>query len=75
MKLKTQRALLPVAITCVTWLAGGFAHANSGYRDGANLPTTYSQTIWAHNKGVIANDGLDDSAEIQAIIDSIDINN
>ncbi len=75
MKLKTQRALLPVAITCVTWLAGGFAHANPGYRDGANLPTTYSQTIWAHNKGVIANDGLDDSAEIQAIIDSIDINN
>jgi hypothetical protein len=56
-------------------VTSGVATAAPGYKGGASLPSSYSQTIWAHNKGVIANDGLDDSAEIQAIIDSIDINN
>ncbi|WP_111979156.1 carbohydrate-binding protein [Algibacillus agarilyticus] len=51
------------------------AHAAPGYNNGATLPTSGSQTIYAVNEGVTANDGNDDSAALQAIIDGININN
>ncbi len=46
-----------------------------GYNSGGALPSTYSQTINALDHGVIPNDGFDDSASLQAIIDGISINN
>ena len=51
------------------------ANAAPGYKSGQALPTSVNQTILAQDHGVIANDGFDDSASIQAIIDGIDINN
>lgn len=50
-------------------------YAAPGYNGGQSLPTTTNQTIIAANHGVIANDGLDDSSALQAIIDGISINN
>lgn len=50
-------------------------HAAPGYKSGQTLPTLVNQTIFAQDHGVIANDGFDDSASIQAIIDGININN
>lgn len=52
------------------------ALAAPGYQSGANLPTSFAQTINAANYGVIANDGQDDAAALQAIIDQqIALNN
>lgn len=75
MTMKRKHPVLAAGVLGTVIYASAFVQAEPGYKDGASLPTSYAQTIWAHNKGVIADDGLDDSAAIQAIIDNIDINN
>ena len=61
-----------LALSC---LSSVNAYAAPGYHEGASLPTTSAQTIYAASHGVIADDGQDDAAALQAIIDSININN
>ena len=61
-----------VRLFSLTFLVSATAlWAAPGYMSGQPLPTTVSQTILAQDHGVIANDGIDDAANIQAIIDSI----
>lgn len=45
--------------------------AAPGYNQGGALPNEFKHIIQAADHGVIANDSLDDSAAIQAIIDSV----
>jgi hypothetical protein len=73
MKPPKNIALTFIGLVCLTIV--GQVEAAPGYRSGQDLPTTVAQTIMAQDHGVIANDGFDDSASIQAIIDAIDINN
>ena len=52
------------------------AYAAPGFNQGSSLPTQFNRIINAEEHGVIANDGIDDSIALQAIIDSqISINN
>ncbi|MGR5001993.1 right-handed parallel beta-helix repeat-containing protein [Vibrio celticus] len=46
------------------------ANASPGFNEGGNLPTQFNRIINAEEHGVVADDGLDDSMALQAIIDT-----
>ncbi len=62
---KVLAVLLP--LTFVT----NYSIAAPGYNQGASLPSQFDNTINAIDYGVVANDGLDDAAALQYIIDNI----
>lgn len=70
-----NRLLAPLAVPAIaalcTSLVSAPVLAASGYKGGQSLPTSFSQTINAAAHGVIANDGMDDAAALQNIIDSM----
>ena len=74
-KMKPQKSILLSTLTLALFAVVNPLDAAPGYNDGGALPTSVNQTILAEDHGVIANDGFDDSASIQAIIDGIDIDN
>lgn len=63
----TCAPLLPLLFVTVS----ASLQAAPGYKNGQPLPNTFSQTINAASHGVIANDGLDDAAALQNIIDTM----
>ncbi|WP_284205105.1 right-handed parallel beta-helix repeat-containing protein [Psychromonas marina] len=75
MKLFNSRTIISTAVATVLALNSGLLLAAPGYKGGQDLPLTFSKTILASDHGVVANDGLDDAPAIQAIIDSISIDN
>ncbi len=64
-------AVKKIAVILPILLYGNSVYAAPGYQQGAALPTQFDTVINAANHGVIANDGIDDSAALQAIIDSV----
>lgn len=63
MNVNTLAILIPLTLYSASGLSA------PGYKQGAVLPTTFQNTIYAVEHGVIADDGIDDSAALQAIID------
>ncbi|MGR5096517.1 hypothetical protein ACPV5O_19220 [Vibrio maritimus] len=66
MKMKVNKLVLLLPIT----LYSAYGLASPGYEQGKALPTQFQNTIYAVDHGVIANDGIDDSEALQAIIDN-----
>ncbi|QKX16995.1 right-handed parallel beta-helix repeat-containing protein [Microbulbifer sp. YPW1] len=61
--------LAPLSLSLA--MASAPLQAAPGYRGGQPLPSSFSQTINAASHGVIASDGIDDSAALQNIIDTM----
>lgn len=75
MKYLNSKQSIASALAAALAMTSSLSMAEAGYKDGQKLPLQYNRTILAAQHGVVANDGLDDAPAIQAIIDSIDINN
>ncbi|SBT15134.1 hypothetical protein [Vibrio celticus] len=58
MNVNTLAILIPLTLYSASGISA------PGYKQGATLPTTFQNTIYAVDHGVIVDDGIDDSAAL-----------
>lgn len=70
--MKKLKCLLPLILICFLFVEVSMAYdfSKAGYREGASLPTT-GTVIDMTTRFVVANDNIDDTANIQTTIDSL----